>query len=243
MKLFYTAVVAGVLITFASHSVAQQAYPTKAIRFIVPFPPGGSVNFFARLLGQKLSESWGQSVLVDNRPGGNTIIGSEALVKSAADGHTLILVTSSHAINPNLFPTPYDAIKDFAPVATTTSSGYILVLHPSVPSNTLREFIALAGSRPGQLNYASVGVGGSTHLASELFKAMTKTDLAHIPYKGSAPAMTDLLLGQVGLMWDSLTSSLPQARAGKLRALAVTGLLSLIRAAAALSAIRVDSDP
>ena len=201
----------------------QQVYPSKPIRFIIPFPPGGSNNLIARLLGQKLTESWGQPVVVDNRPGGNTVIGTEALVKSPADGYAILLAASSHVTTPLLQPTGYDPIKDFAPIATIASTEFVLAVHPSVPANTLREFIALARSRPGQLNYGSAGTGNSTHLAGAFFDVLAGTRMQHIPYKGSGPALTDLIGGQIQLYFVSPGPSLPIIQSGKIRAIAISG--------------------
>ncbi|MFH0934632.1 MAG: tripartite tricarboxylate transporter substrate binding protein [Pseudomonadota bacterium] len=206
-------------------AVAQQAYPVKMIRFIVPFPPGGSLDPVARLVGQKLAESWGQTVIVDNRPGGNTVIGSEALVKSSPDGHTILLVGgSTHLINSLLIShLPYDSIKDFAPIATLVRSEYLLALHPSVPANNLQEFIALAKSQPGKLNYSSSGSGNLNHLAGEFFNMMAGVKLQHIPYKGGGPALIDLLSGQVQLQFNVPIGLAQHIRSGKLKAIAITG--------------------
>ncbi|MFH1602706.1 MAG: tripartite tricarboxylate transporter substrate-binding protein, partial [Pseudomonadota bacterium] len=177
---------AGLLLVVAGVVAAQQDYPSKSIRFITPFAPGGSTSIVARLIGQKLTESWGQPVIVDNRPGGNTIIGTEALAKSPPDGYTIIVVLNTHVINPSLIANlPYDTIKDFAPVATVVSAEHVLVINPSVPANNLQELIALAKSKPGQLNYASAGSGGVSHLDTELFSNLAGIKMQHIPYKGS----------------------------------------------------------
>src|SRR5690606_32904565 len=165
----------------------------KPIRLIVPFPPGGSVDPIARMIGQKLTESWGQQVIVDNRPGSNGTIGTELLAKAPPDGHTLIhLGASTHAVNAVLMrKLPYDSINDFAPVATVQRSNYVLVVHPSLPANDLQQLVALAKSRPGQIRYASSGNGNLNHLAAELFNMMTGAVTHHIPYKGGGPALTD----------------------------------------------------
>jgi tripartite-type tricarboxylate transporter receptor subunit TctC len=193
------------------------------VRLILPYAPGGSTSTVARLLGQKLTERWGQQILVDNRPGGNTIIGSEALVRSAPDGYTLLMVTSTHTINPNVIKTPYDAIQDFAPVTTLTRSPIGLVAHPALPVKSLREFIALAKSRPGQLDYASSGTGTSNHIAMELFSMLAGIRLHHIPYKGGGPAMIDLIGGQVQLHMNVPVNLIPNIKAGRIKGLAVTG--------------------
>lgn len=182
---FYTAVMrtltAGALMVLANTTVAQPAYPNKPIRFITPYPPGGGTTVVARIIGQKLTESWGQQVLVDNRGGGNTIIGTELGAKSSPDGYTILFVDSTLAILPNLYPTlPYDTARDFAPVATLTRIPFMLVLHPSLPANNLQELIAYAKARPGQLNYASSGSGGQGHLAMEVFSILTGVRMQHV---------------------------------------------------------------
>ncbi len=217
-------VTVGVLMTIAGAAIAQQDYPNKPIRIITPYAPGGGTSILARLIGQKLTESWGQSVIVDNRPGGSTIIGTEILVKSPPDGYTILLMTSTHVTIPILFSSlPYDAVKDFAPVATIARSEYILVVHPSVPANTLREFIAFAKSKPGQLNYASTGSGGIPHLAWELLNNMVGIKMQHIPYKGSGQALTDVIGGQVLMFINNPLTLIPHIKSGKLRAIAVSG--------------------
>jgi tripartite-type tricarboxylate transporter receptor subunit TctC len=202
---------------------AQVSYPTKPIRWIVPFPPGGSTTIIARLMGQKLTESWGQQIVVDNRGGGNTIIGSEALVKAAPDGYTILQVTSTHVINPSLLKTPYDAVKDFAPVATLVGTETLMVVTPSLPASNLKEFIALAKSKPGQLNFASSGSGTTNHLAVELFSILAGIKMQHIPHKGAGPAVTDLMGGQVQMFMNNALPLTPFVKAGKLRAIAVSG--------------------
>jgi tripartite-type tricarboxylate transporter receptor subunit TctC len=175
-------------------------------------------------VGQKLSEAWGQPVVIDNRPGAAGIIGTEAVAKAAPDGYTLLMgAISTHAINPSLYKTlSYDPVKDFMPVTLVATAPLLVVVHPSLPVNSTRELIALAKSKPGQLFFASAGSGNSTHLAGELFKTMANVDLVHVPYKGATPAETDLMGGQVSLMFSSILSALPHAKAGKMKALAVT---------------------
>ena len=210
--------------------LAQATYPSKPIRLIVPFPPGGSTTIVARLIGQKLTDSWGQQVVVDNRGGGNTIIGSEAMVKAAPDGYTLLHVTSTHVINPSLLKTPYDAVKDFAPVATMVGTETLMVVNPQVPASNLQEFIALAKAKPGQLNFATSGSGTTNHLANELFSIMAGIKMQHIPHKGAGPAVTDLIGGQVQLFMNNSLPLTPFVKAGRIRAIAVSGesrLLSL----------------
>lgn len=202
---------------------AGQPYPSKPIRFVVPFPPGGSVDPLARILGQKMSESFGQQVIVDNKPGGNTVIGTEFTAKSPPDGYTILLTATSHVTNPLLVATSFDPIKDFTPIATLGATDMILVVHPSVPANTVQELIALAKSRPGTLNYASAGSGNPNHLAGELFNMMAGTKTTHVPYKGGGPAITDLVGGQVQMHFGSPISVLPHIRSGRLKPIAVTG--------------------
>jgi tripartite-type tricarboxylate transporter receptor subunit TctC len=200
-------------------------YPEKTIRIIVPYTPGGTADMLARTIGQKMAASLGQQVIVDNRPGAGGNIGADLAAKAAPDGYTLLMGTvATHAINPNLYPNmPYDVDKDFAPIVLIATLPNLLVVNPSVPAKNVKELIALARAKPGELAFASAGNGTSQHLSGELFKKMTGVDMIHIPYKGSAPAVTDLIGGQVQLMFDNIPSSLPQVRAGKLRALAVTG--------------------
>lgn len=205
-------------------TIGQPAYPNKQIRILLPFPAGGSTDPIARLLGQKLTENWGQPTIIDNRPGGNTIIGTEALTKAPADGHTLLYTASTHVINSLLIPNmPYDSVKDFQPVATLVRSDFVLVVHPSVPARSLQEFIALAKAQPGQLNYATSGNGNPNHLAGEYFGMVAGVKLNNVPYKGGGPAITDLLGGQVQVMFSVPTAVTGHIKSGKLRALAYTG--------------------
>ncbi len=201
-----------------------QPYPAKPIRLLVGFPPGGGADFTARLTAQKLSEATGQQVLVDNRAGANGIIATELAAKSPPDGYTLLLgVTATHAINPNVFSKlPYDAVRDFAPVTNVGYTPLILVVNRSLPVTSVQELIALARARPNELNFASAGNGNVTHLAAELFKMMANVKMVHVPYKGSAPAIIDLMAGQVALYFDTMPSSIPHVKAGKLRGLAVS---------------------
>jgi len=203
---------------------AQQEYPNKPIRVIVPFAPGGSTTILARIFGQKLTESWGQQVIVDSRGGGNTVIGTEAVAKAPPDGYTLLFKGNSQVINSLLFSNiPYDPIKDFAPVATFCVQQFVLVLSPSVPANTLQELIALAKAKPGQLNYASPGSGGIQHLAGELLSMSAGIKMQHIPYKGSGPLIPDLMAGQVQMSFQSPSVAVPNVKAGRLKGVAVTG--------------------
>jgi tripartite-type tricarboxylate transporter receptor subunit TctC len=200
-----------------------QVYPTKTVRIVVPFPPGGGTDVIARVLAQKLTESWGQQVIVENKAGASGTIGSDLVAKSAADGYTLLLTATHHAINLSMYKQlPYDTLRDFVPVAYIAASPNLLLLHPSVPANNVQELIAYVKSKPGGLNYASSSVGGATHLTGELFKTAAGIELQHIPYKGAAPAMTDLLGGQVPMMFDVISTALAHVRSGRLKAIAVT---------------------
>ena len=206
--------------------VYAQNYPSRPIRLVVPYPPGGPLDIMARAIGQKLTEAWNQAVVVDNRPGAGGNIGADLVAKSPADGYTLLMgAVATHAINPSLYGRlPYDPVKDFAPVALVAQVPNILVVNPSVPVRSVKELIDLARARPGYLNFGSGSTGSTGHLAGELFNTMAGVRMVHIPYKGGAPAMTDLLAGQVQLMFDNLANALPNVRAGRLRALAVTTL-------------------
>ena len=213
-----------VLMSFANLAAAQQGFPAKPIRFILPNAPGGSNDVVARLIGERMTANWGQTVVVDSRPGGNNVIAAEALLKSTPDGHTILMVTAAHAINPLLFPKiPYDAVKDFAPVATLVSTDYLLVLNAAVPANNLKEFIALAKSKPGQLNGAGSNTGGIQHLALEYFNLLAGVKLQHVPYKGGGPGMIDLVGGQVQLAFNNAITVRPHIRSGKIKAMAVGG--------------------
>jgi len=202
---------------------AQQAYPGKLIRIIVPYAPGASTDSLARIYGQKMHEAWGQPVINDYKPGGNTIIGSEALTKSAPDGHTMLLVTNTHSINSQLSKLPYDPIRDFAPVTTIAKTEYMLVVHPSIPAKNLKEFIAFAKSRPGQLNYSSSGAGGLGHLSGELFNAVAGVKTTHVPFKGGSPSVTALISGEVQMVFLTPVNVVGHIRAGKVRPLAISG--------------------
>jgi tripartite-type tricarboxylate transporter receptor subunit TctC len=211
-------------VLFGTHASAQATYPSHPVRLVVPFPAGGTTDILARAVAQRLSEVWGQQVVVDNRPGAGGNIGTELVAKAAPDGYTLEMGTvGTHAINASLYShLPYDPVKDFAPVILVAGVPNVLVVNPALPVNSVQELIAYAKANPGKLNFASSGSGTSIHLSGELFKVMTGVSMTHVPYKGSAPALTDLMGGQVQLMFDNLPSSLPFIKAGKLRALAVT---------------------
>ena len=212
------------LVSMPFNVSAQQAgsFPSKPIHIVVPFPPGGSVDPLARVIGQRMSETFGQQVIVDNRPGGNTVIGTDAVAKAPADGYTLLLTASSHVTNPQLLATAYDPIKDFAPVATISSADMILVTNPSVPASDLKEFLALAKTKPGSLNYSSAGSGNPNHLAGELMNMMANVKTTHVPYKGGAPAIMDTVSGQVQFSFGSPIIVLPFIKTGRLKALAVS---------------------
>ena len=203
-----------------------QAYPVKPIRFIVPFSAGGGADIVARALAQKLGDALAQQVVIDNRTGAAAIIGTELAAKSAPDGYTLILgQTGPNSINPGLYEKlPYDALRDFAPITLATTYPYVLVVHPSIPTKTVTELIALAKARPNELSFASAGNGAANHLAAELFKSMASIQMVHVPYKASAPALIDVLGGHVSMMFDPIITAMPQAKLGKLRALGVTTL-------------------
>ncbi|MGQ0525190.1 MAG: Bug family tripartite tricarboxylate transporter substrate binding protein [Betaproteobacteria bacterium] len=208
----------------ASHSSAQQAYPTKPIRMICPFPPGGTTDVVARLVAQKLTEAWKEQVIVDNRTGAGGIIGTELAAKAPADGYTVLLGSiTTHAVNPALYKKlNFDPIKDFTPVSLVVSSPQLLAVHPSVAAKSVKDLIALAKAKPGQLNYASAGVGTSPHLTFELFKSMAGIEAVHVPYKGTGPAITELIGGQVQMMITGVVALMPHVKSGKLRGLGVT---------------------
>jgi tripartite-type tricarboxylate transporter receptor subunit TctC len=210
--------------SFFAVAASAQGYPNKPVRMIVGFPPGGGTDVVARVIGAKLSEWWGQAVAVENRPGATGTIGADFVAKSAPDGYTLIMGhVNSHAIAPNLFARlPYDPIKDFAAVAYVGYVPNVLAVHPSVPARSVKELVALAKSKAGQLNYASSGNGSTQHLAGELFKQLTGTDIIHVPYKGSGDAIKDLLAGVVAMNFDTMPPVLPHIQAGKLRGLAIS---------------------
>lgn len=213
---------AAALAVFTTAAMAQ-AYPTKPIRLVVGFAAGGPNDTQARLIGAKLTQSMGQQVIVDNRPGASGIIATAFVAKSAPDGHTLMLISAGHAITPAFHNNlAYHPIEDFAPITQVSSSPFVLVVHPSLPAQSVSGLIKLAKARPGQLNYGSAGNGSSLQIATELFNSMAGIRMVHVPYKGGAPATTDLIAGQVQVMINNVVSSLPAARAGKLRALAVT---------------------
>ncbi len=209
----------------ATAHAQEPPYPTKAVRMIVPFPPGGGTDLLARIIGQKLTEGLGVPMVVENRPGAGGVVGADVVAKARADGYTLLTVSASHTINPSIYKKlPYDTVRDFAPVTLLAGGPGLLVVHPSIPARTVKEFIAFAKARPGLIAYASAGTGTPPHLGGELFKSMAGIDLTHIPYKGNGPAYTDLISGQVPVMFPNVSTGLQYVKAGRIRALAVTSL-------------------
>lgn len=202
---------------------AQSPFPSKPVRLIVAYSPGGSTDALARVLAQKLTEMWGQQVFVENRPGASTIIGAETLARAAPDGYTIMVVSVDHVITPNLLPTPYDPIKDFAGVGGISSSGLLMVLNPSVSANTFQEFIALARSKPGELNYGSPASGGVQHLAGEVLSVLTGLKMQHIPYKGGGLVVADLVGGQLQMYFTPPVTVVSHIKTGRLKAIAVSG--------------------
>jgi tripartite-type tricarboxylate transporter receptor subunit TctC len=218
------AVLVGWIPVFTAMAVHAQSYPSKPIKIVVPYPPGGFNDTLGRTLAAKFTESWGQPAVVENKPGANTLIGSDYVAKAPPDGYTLLIVAFPFAVTPSLIRNmPYDTMKDFAPVALAAQSPNLLVVNPSLPVKTVGELIALAKAKPNSLSYASTGNGSSNHISMELFKSLAGVQIVHIPYKGSAPAVTDLLGGQVHLMFDNVPNVLPHVKAGKLTALGQTG--------------------
>ncbi len=222
MKKIIHITIAVLLAASASWSIAQ-SFPSKPVRMVIHFPPGGPTDFVGRALAQKLSEGWKQQIIVENRPGAGGVIGIETVLRAAPDGHTLLFGTSGSlalapALNPKL---PYNVFTDLAPITLAVINPQILVVHPSLPVHTVRDLIKLAKSKPGQINYASVGPGSPNHMGMELLKSMAGIDMLHIPYKGTAPAVTDLISGQVSLLFNSMPSVLPHVKSGRLRGIAV----------------------
>ena len=220
----FTRALCAVCVCLLSQLAWSQTYPAKTVRMIVGFSPGGSTDVTARLVAQKLTDAWRQQVIVDNRPGAGGNIGAELVAKAPPDGYTLLVATTGvMAINHKLYRSlPYDALRDFAPITQFGSLPLILVIHPSLPARSVKELIALAKAKPGQLSYASSGVGGATHMTAEVFRMMAGVDIVHIPYKGSGQALVDVISGQVPIAFDQITSSYPHVESGKLRVLAIT---------------------
>ncbi len=216
------ALLAPLLALALASTAAAQTFPSRPVRLLIPYPPGGSAELLARPIAKRLGEVWGQPVVLDFKAGAGGTIATDALAKAAPDGHALIMVLAAHAINASLYPKlPYDTLKDFAPVTLAASLPLVLEVNPAVPARSASELIALARAKPGSLNYASAGNGNTSHLIGELFKATAGIEMQHVPYKGSGPAVVALMGGEVQLMFDSLSSSLAQIQAGKLRPLAV----------------------
>ena len=211
------------MMLFAASPLLAQNYPARPIRMIVPFSPGGATDVPARIVAQRLSEALGQQVIIDNRPGAVSMLGAEVVAKASPDGYTLLLTATTHVISASLYTKlPYDAVRDFAPVMLIGSGPNVLTVHPSLPAKSVRELIALAKARPNKIDYASSGNGSAQHLFGALFMSMANITMMHIPYKGSAPAITDLISGQVSVGFPGIALVLPHSRAGRLRALAVT---------------------
>ncbi len=220
-----TKTIVALALTLAAGAAAAQTYPTKAVRLVVPFLAGGSTDIVGRTVAQKLSEMWGQQAFVDNRPGGGTTIGTEMVAKAAPDGYTLLVTPAPFTINPSLLTKlPYDALTDFAPITLINTTPLVMVVNPGVPAKNVKELIALAKAKPGKLNFGSSGTGGSNHLAGELFDAMAGVKMVHIPYKGNAGALTDIVGGHLDVVYNGITSAVALIRGNKLRALAVTSL-------------------
>ncbi len=225
LRLSAVALSLGVAAILAAGAAGAQSFPVKPIRIIVPFAPGGPNDILARLVGPKLTEAWGQPVIVDNRPGGGTVIGTDLAAKAPADGYTLLVTSTTNATNHSLVrKLPYDTLRDFAPVILMASSPNVLAVHPSLPVKSVRELVAIARSRPGQVAFGSGGNGTSTHLTSELLRLRTGVDMVHVPFKGASPAIVSLLSGEITWMFGSIQPLLPHIRSGRLRAIAVSGL-------------------
>jgi tripartite-type tricarboxylate transporter receptor subunit TctC len=224
MQLFMTLIFVALAALSGSAAFAQP-FPAKPVRVVIAFPPGGGADIVARVVGPKLTESWHQQVIVENRAGASGMIGTEFAARAAPDGYTVFIGTMGNlAVNQHLFPKmPVDPLRDFAPITQVVAVNFVMVAHPSLPVRNVKELIALAKAHPGQINYSSSGPGGAPHLGGELFKRMTQVNLTHIPYKGSGPSFQDLLGGHVSLTFDSMVQSLPYIKSGKLRALAVLG--------------------
>jgi tripartite-type tricarboxylate transporter receptor subunit TctC len=222
----------GVALLLSAASALAQSYPAKPIKIVVPFPAGGIADLYARLVGARLTDAWGQPIVIENRTGAGGNIGADTVAKSPPDGYTLVMGSfGTHAVNVSLFAKmPYDPVKDFAPIILVLEAEGLLVVHPAVPAQSVLDLIAYGRAHPGKLTYASAGMGTASHLAGELFKTMAKVEMTHVPYKGNVPAITDLLAGQTSLLFGTMPTVLPHAKAGKLRALATIGS---VRSAAA----------
>jgi tripartite-type tricarboxylate transporter receptor subunit TctC len=217
------AVVAGAVALLSTAALAQN-YPSKPVRIVVPFAAGGPADVYARVIGRNLQEPLGQSFVIEDRPGGGSVVGTDFVARAPADGYTLLLMSNTHTVNESLLPKkPFQLMRDFVPITPINSSDLVLVIHPSVGIDSVKRLIAMAQARPGVLNYASSGPGTPYHMAGELFKSMAKVDIVHVPYKGSSGARTDVLGGQIEMMFDAITTMAPNVQAGRVRALATTG--------------------
>jgi tripartite-type tricarboxylate transporter receptor subunit TctC len=224
MRFRFLVGIAALIAAWFAPQAAAQNYPTRPVRIIVPFAAGGPADIYARVLAEKLQVALGQAFVVEDKPGGGSIVGTDTVAKSPPDGYTLLMMSNTHTVNESLIPTkPFQLMRDFVPVAPVNYSDLVMVVHPSVPAKTLKEFIALAKKKPGELNYASSGPGTPYHMAGELFKAMAGVNIVHVPYKGSSGARTDILGGQVQMMFDAITTMAPNVEAGKVRALGTSG--------------------
>jgi tripartite-type tricarboxylate transporter receptor subunit TctC len=218
-----TSLVGSCALVFATAAAAQD-YPSRPIRVIVPFAPGGGLDITARLVGQKLTEKWGQNVVIDTRPGAATILGTEIASKAPADGYTVLMITTTFAINPGLYKKlPYDPVKDFSPVTQLNAQPNIIVVSPALPAKSVKDLIALAKAKPGELTFASPGAGSAPHLSAEMFQRAAGIQMIHVPYKGIPPAVTDILGGRVTMLFTTTISAAPHIKSGKLRAVAITG--------------------
>jgi tripartite-type tricarboxylate transporter receptor subunit TctC len=215
---------AALVLVFSAVCVSAQNYPSHPVKVVVPYAVGGPADIYGRFIAAKLQEALGQPFVIEDRPGGGSIVGTDAVAKAPPDGYTLLVMSNTHTVNETLIPKkPFDLMRDFAPITGVNSSDLLMVIHPSVPASNLKEFIALAKSRPGALNYASSGPGTPYHMAGELFKAMAGVDIVHVPHKGSDQARTAVLGGQVQMMFDAITTMTGQVHAGKVKALGTTG--------------------
>ena len=233
---FTSAAVLVLLAACCTQSAIAQGYPSKTIRLIVPFPPGGGSDLIARVSAQKLAAAVGQQVVVDNRPGAGGTVGVEMGMKAAADGYTLTLIAASYTVNPSLYKLSFDPVNDITPIIQLSQGPFLLAVHPSLPVKTLKELIAFARARPNQLSYASSGVGSGVHLATELFLERANIRILGVPYKGTGPALNDTVAGHVQMLWGSVASTLPQVKAGRLRGIAVS-TARRIRAAPEIPAV------
>ena len=217
------AVVAGA-VALSSTAAFAQSYPAKPVRIVVPFAAGGPADVYARVIGRNLQEPLGQSFVIEDRPGGGSVVGTDVVARAPADGYTLLMMSNTHTVNESLLPKkPFQLMRDFVPITPVNYSDLVLVIHPSVGIDSVKRLVAMAQARPGVLNYASSGPGTPYHMAGELFKSMAKVDIVHVPYKGSSGARTDVLGGQIEMMFDAITTMAPNVQAGRVRALATTG--------------------